>query len=427
MSHFEDQVDALYGDTNVQRMLALSATAEPLRICYPKEINVSRFIAWLLDPQEGHGLGDMAIRTLLTKAGQAVCVQEFSANDRRFLSAASINTQAFSSMILTTEADVGITETKKLDVLAIDPAARLYIAVENKFGAKEGVDQTRSYREGLEKLFPDFRGIYIFLDSNEAEPHDSMWIPIGYDWLTDFIRSCEQRDSVAAHVKNTLAQFRSVVEDEDEDSAASTQLGKLITHVASTYRDELALMRDLIKQNSKSPRAKELSMLLKNGLATKDAKASVRLFQLYCRRPAVWDQCFRQTLFAPFHQTLRARFPGLLVDPRRVVTTYTLDDWGRLLETEGKDDWYWCAGVRVRYVKEQYKVVSYANLADVKAEKRDALLKFINEVRVANGIRLGRPEDSWLVMRRVEGLGPTKAIEEAVEQMRALNAGLDLV
>lgn len=427
MSQLEDQADALYGDTDIQRMLALSATAEPLRICYPKEVNVSRFIAWLLDPLEGHGLGDMAIRSLLTRAGQTASAQELPANDRRFLSASSVNTQAFSALLLTTEVDVGIKETKKLDVLAIDPAARLYIAIENKFGAREGADQTKSYRRGLENLFPGFRGIHIFFDSNEAEPKDPMWLPIGYDWLVDFLRNCEQRDSIATHIKSTLAQFRSVIEDEDDDAAASTPLGKLITHIASKYREELESMRGLIRLNAKSTRAKELSGLIETGLTTNDAKASVRLFQLYCRRPTVWDQCFRQLIFAPFHQALREKHSDLLVDPRRVVTFYTLGDWERLLDTEDKDQCYWCAGVRIRYVGEQFNVEGHLYLSDVKAEKRDALLKLANEMRRENGIRPGSSEDMWLTTRCIRGLGITAAVEEAVMQMRALKSALDKV
>jgi len=425
MSTLEEVVDALYADADVQRLMTLSATSEPLRICFPKEVNISRFIAWLLDPLEGHGLGDTAIRSILTRAGQTERCQQLPANDRRFLSAANVHNHAFSAMLLTTEVDVGTKDEKKLDVLAIDPAAKLYIAIENKFGAREGDDQTASYRRGLEKLFPGFRGVHLFLDSNEAEPKDVAWLPIGYDWLAEFLRSCEQRESVADHVKRTLQQFRVAIEEEDEDSAATTQVGKLVTHVASKYAEELSCMKKIVRPNAKGQRAKDLSGLVDGGPATNDAKATLRLFQLYCRRPAVWDQCLRQILFAPFHRAFREKYVNLQVDPRRVVTIFGLSDWDRMLDKEDKEQWYWCAGVRIRYVDEQYNVSSFVHMGDVRAEKRDALRRYADDARHKNGIRAARPDDVWLLTRRASKLSSTRAVEEALDQMHVLAAGLD--
>ena len=103
----EDFVDDLYADPDVQRMLDLSATSAPLQICFPKEVNVSRFLAWLMDPGEGHGLGDQPLRSLLARAGQGERAQALPVNERRFLSAASIYTQSFSSVVVSTEVDVG--------------------------------------------------------------------------------------------------------------------------------------------------------------------------------------------------------------------------------------------------------------------------------------------------------------------------------
>lgn len=427
MATLEDQVDDLYADSDVQRMLSLSGTASPLRICYPREVNVSRFLAWLLDPTQGHGLGDLGIRSLLARAGQTERAQLLPQNDRRFLSPSNVYTQSFSSMIVTTEVDVGVKAKKLLDVLLVDPAARLYIAIENKFGAKEGKDQTKQYHQGLKRLFPSFRGIHVFLDSQEAEPKDQAWLPVGYDWLAEYLKSCEQRESTAEHVRHALAQFRSVVEDEDEDSAVSTPLGALISHVGGKHREVLAAMKGVVSPHARSQRAKELAAVLGDGVATNMAKAQMRLLQLYCRRPSLWDQCFRQSLFGPFKKVLSERFGDLVVDPRRVVMTFSLDDWNRLVDKDGKDEWWFIAGVRVRAVDEQYNVISYVEFADVKPDKREALLAFANEVRAQNGLRAGREDNGWLALRRVKGLSSARAVEEALEQLLALKGGLERI
>lgn len=423
----EDLVDEIYADADVQRMLSLSATAAPLRICYPKEVNVSRFLAWLLDPGEGHGLGDQALRSLLARAGQTDRAWDLAHNDRRFLSPSSVYTQSFSAVVVSTEVDVGLKAKNLLDVLILDPTAGLYVAIENKFGSKEGADQTTNYRKGLNSLFPTYRGIHIYLDSNEAEPKDESWLPVGYDWLAEFLKSSEQRESTAPHVREALAQFRSVIEDEDEDSAARSPLGSLISHVAGKHRDALSSMKDLVKPHLRSHRAKVLSELLQNGVTTIRAKAELRLIQLYCRRPQLWDQCFKQTLFGPFKKTLGERFSDLAIDPRRVLTTFSLDDWDRLVDQEGKDTWYYIAGVKVRYADEQYSVISYLDFTDVKPDKRAALLSYGKEVRSQNGLRAGRDSSGWLALKRVHGLSAGRAVDEAVEQLLALKQGLDRI
>jgi hypothetical protein len=314
-----------------------------------------------------------------------------------------------------------------LDVLVLDPSARLYVAIENKFGAREGEGQAKEYRKGLTKLFPNYRGIHVYLDRNAAEPKDPVWLSVGYDWLAEFLKSSEQRESTAKHVREALAQFRSIVEEEDEDSASRSPLGTLISHVAGKHREALAAMKELVKPHARSQRAKELAALVGEGVNTNQTRAQVRLFQLYCRRPMLWDQCFKQTLFGPFKKTLGERFSDLAVHPRRVVTTFSLNDWERLVDMDGKDVWYYIAGVNVRYSDDQYNVVSYVDFSDIKAEKRQALLSFANATRAQNGLRAGREDSGWLALNVVKGLSGSRAVEEASEQLLALKRGLDQI
>lgn len=228
----EELIDYFFGDANIQRLVTSTASWEPLRICYPKEVNVSRFIAWLLDPTEGHGLGDLAIQSLLVRAWWQCGGVDIDFATLRFLSPASVHTDGFSASVVTTEIDLG---GRSLDVLVLDASRRRYIAIENKFGAYQSSAQLKHYRKQLEKLLPDFLGVHIFLDSNEAEPADSAWIPVGYDWLADFLREAEKREATARHVREALAQFRSVIEDESEDSMGKSTYGRLVTEVAGGH------------------------------------------------------------------------------------------------------------------------------------------------------------------------------------------------
>ncbi|BEH22863.1 Uncharacterised protein [Burkholderia pseudomallei] len=420
----EDLIDRFFGDANVQRLVTSTASWQPLRICYPKEVNVSRFIAWLLDPTEGHGLGDLAIQSLLVRAWWQSEEVDIDVATRRFLSPASVQTEGFSAAVVTTEVDLG---GRPLDLLVIDASRRRYIAIENKFGARQSKGQLKHYRTKLEKLFPDFLGIHIFLDSSAAEPVDPAWIPVGYDWLADFLRDAEKREATAEHVRQALAQFRGVIEDESEDAVAKSTYGRLVTEVAGGHPQVFQLMEPWSKNGTKSTRAQILKHLM-NEANTLEGKALLRLFQLYWRRTVVWDDCIRQVQFAPFVSALRQRFDKLLVDPKRVRTAFSLQDWDSIIDQEQFDYWYYPAGVTVWQTGETFTLTTYAQLSDVRAEKRDALVEVAQELRKVNGVKTAlRDEQSYVLLRRRKDLTQEKAIEETVSQMLQLQSHLGTI
>ncbi|RYE61148.1 MAG: hypothetical protein EOO82_02335 [Oxalobacteraceae bacterium] len=132
--------DYFFAEANVQRLVSCTATWQPLHIYYPREVNVTRFIAWLLDPSEGHGLGDLALQSLLTASWWNIDEDEIAINTKRFLFPLNVNTEGFSSVAVTTEIDLA---TGYLDILAIEPNRRRYIAIENKLGAQQSKTQLK--------------------------------------------------------------------------------------------------------------------------------------------------------------------------------------------------------------------------------------------------------------------------------------------
>ncbi len=65
-----DRIDDFFSDLKVERLLDLARETRPLQICYPNEVPITRFLAWALDPSQGHGLQDKVIRKMLMTAWQ---------------------------------------------------------------------------------------------------------------------------------------------------------------------------------------------------------------------------------------------------------------------------------------------------------------------------------------------------------------------
>lgn len=425
MPAIQTAVDSLFADPDVQRMLALSAKLEPLAICFPYEVGMTRFLRWLLDPSEGHGLSDLALKALLAKAGQTKRAKALPLAQRRFLAPSQVHTSSFSSVIVAAEVDIGVKERKCLDVLVIDVSGRVYVAVENKFGAREGKDQTKAYYDGLRKLFPDFDGYHIYVDWNDREPAHDQWLKVGYDWLEVFLRSAEQRESTSAQVRATLAQFRRAIALEDESSAESSNLGTLVTQIASRHSQALESMKTTVRPHgSGEQRARELAQLLK--MAGEESKLVLRLFQLYSRRPEIWDRCFSvNQKFMAFVDKLSSSFGEVRVEPQKVRAHFSLADWDRFVKDPSSRH-FWAAVVSVRQMEDRWRVQSYLQLASVKAEKKDKLLEVAGALRKKYGINKSTDLDqNYVLLRKTEELTTTQAIEMLDEQMRVLKKELD--
>lgn len=420
----KERIDDFFADLNTHRLISSSARWQPLHICYPKEVNVSRFLAWLLDPTEGHGLGDLAIQSLLTTAWCYSDYADIDAATMRFLSPANVQTEAFSACMVTTEV---VLRGRLLDVLVVDPIRRRYIAIENKFGAYQSTGQLKHYRQQLKKLLPDFLGVHIFLDSNEAEPEDSTWIPIGYDWLAEFLREAEAREATAQHVREALAQFREIIQYQSEEAISGSDYGQLVTQVAASHPDVLRLMKQLSAVCRKGTRVQTLAELMREA-RTEEGDARLRLFHLYWRRTEVWEDCIRQLRFAPFVAALRERFDDLVVDPKRVKTAFSLHRWEPLVDQDVDHDWYHPAGISVSHGEDAVGLVVFIQLNDVRPEKRDALSAVAAEIRKAQGVKSrAKEEQTLMLLRRFKGLTLNEAIDEAVTQMNELQARLSSI
>lgn len=422
-------IDYFFGDTNVQRLVCLTAEWRPLQICYPKEVNVSRFLAWLLDPSEGHGLGDWPIQSLLSRAWEESAAVPVAT--RRFLSPSNVQTESFSAAVVTTE--VALT-SGSLDILAVDVNRKRFIAIENKFGARQGAIQLEKYRLALEKMFPDFLGIYILLDSSIAQPNDPAWMCIGYDWLAGFLKLAEQQNGLATHVREALMQFRAAIEDEADASVESNIVKTLATDVAREHADVMRMMSEWSRKVSKGARAATLAKLLSSA-TTLEGKAMLRLFQLYWRRSTIWDDCARQVEFAGFHTELRKEFAGnLLIDAKRVRTTFSLKKWEPLVETDDNGNWFYPAHVTVRKVSAnehdsqtpKYIVSSFIQLQSLRIDKKDEVLGIADALRkthMGRDRRIGEKQQSILICR-TPALGLAQASRETVAQMAALETAL---
>lgn len=422
----------LFGDLRVHQLLNATARRGTLEVCTPREINISRVLAWLFDPSEGHGLGDRALRSLLIIAGQHEQAKRLDPKSQCFLRPHNIHHLSLSHMLVNIELSVrpkhrqtdGKRKTRKnlLDVVVLEPVTKLCIAIENKFGAGESPDQLKRYRLALEKRFSDFQRIYIFLDKLEAEPKDDQWLPVGYSWLNGFLLEQENDPAVSADVRRTLGQFREAVQEEDEESRSTSPTSRLISSVSADHGEAIEAMCEIGRPRGEA--FLDVLQRISSNVRSAEGRASLSLFKLYHTRSLIWDECRQRARFAAFFNALSEKFPGNLdSDVKRVKAWYSLRSWKSLV---GESDEYFSpVCVRVSSRQGLFDLHTYIDLRSVRQDAREPLRAFGVKIRKeVGGSNTPKRNAETFDISVSTGLNRSVAVKLVLEQLEWLRQNL---
>ena len=379
MSKFHECVDEFLGDPAVLRLLDLARETRPLHICYPREVPVSRFLAWFFDPTEGHGLGDVCIRGLLGEAWRRRWDSTLDAGIRHKLSPTYVAAQSFDGCLVRREVRIG---TGSLDVLVLDPKRRWLLAIENKYGAGEGKNQLQSYEEGLADLYPDWTRILVFLDVFGQAPSRPSWIGLDYVWLVDEISAAERSPWLGGDSKAALREFRSILEPEGEAFVhVDVDDGQLLS-VVSTHRVVFEKMKEWSR--NKTPLDERLQIIYARSV-TMDEKAGQQLFQAFMQRKRLWDVCVPMLLYAGLLHSIRAEFSDIEHDPKRKAVYFFLPEWRPTPEVKraALRTMVRTLSPRVEGEADRYLVVSRIDSRTLSPEAFERVLPTIEKMRKA--------------------------------------------
>ena len=127
----------------------------------------SDILAFLLDPNETHGLGTEFLTRFVVE------VIKTMQPEIRPLSLSKVALTEFDGCVVRREYG-------DIDVLCIDKEHRFLLAIENKIASGEHSDQLRRYHSFLKDQYPDFCPILAFLTPENDVPSDDNWVSIGY-------------------------------------------------------------------------------------------------------------------------------------------------------------------------------------------------------------------------------------------------------
>lgn len=166
-----------------------------------QELRHSDFLAFLLDPQENHGLGDTFVKRLLQQ------VLMFTPDVSAPVTPVELSLWDLGGMEVQRE-------WQRIDIFLMDEQNRLAIIVENKVDTGEHSDQLQRYYETVRQHYPDYKVISLYLTPAGDEPSHEAYLPLSYGLV------CEVLDSLA----------------DSQLSVLNTDLQILITHYTGMLR-----------------------------------------------------------------------------------------------------------------------------------------------------------------------------------------------
>ncbi len=140
------------------------------------EIRHSNVLAWLLNPEESHNLGDKVFKKLISHV-----ILENEDTIAKGIEISQIQLKSYCDLIV-------YREYKNIDILAVSKNHRFVLLIENKIKAKESRDQLKDYFELIQNEYSSYTILPIYLSLNGQSPsHDQRYCALDYPSLLNVI------------------------------------------------------------------------------------------------------------------------------------------------------------------------------------------------------------------------------------------------
>jgi hypothetical protein len=160
------------------------------------EIRHSRFLAYLLDPAQSHGLGDKFLRMLIQNAAQEHTELPFAR--LQFAIADYSDARVYC-------------ERDHFDITVEVPSLKLLFVIENKIGSSESEDQLRGYRNKAKSLYPEFEFFGCFLTVEGYEGEDQGWASLSYGVVAETLAKLIATVQLTVDIKIAIEHYIEVI------------------------------------------------------------------------------------------------------------------------------------------------------------------------------------------------------------------------
>ena len=189
---------------DLDRLEAIISAFNPLKILGVTdfEIRHSNVLAWLLDPNGHHGLGDTLFKSMLLEI-----IRDYG----------GVGLPHIEDIIGAGFTDLKVLrEWRNIDLFAVSPSNKLLVVIENKVNADESEHQLSKYVEIVERKYPAHKKVFVYLTLDGAPPKGSnRYIPFTHEQIYNIVQSVVElrRDYMHDKVYDFIQQYLQILEE----------------------------------------------------------------------------------------------------------------------------------------------------------------------------------------------------------------------
>ena len=205
------------------------------------EIWHSKMLAWLMNPNENHGLGDHIIRGFIqygiTSFGEGLDV--------------------FDALLMDCYDFVVQTEWRNIDLVAVSVDEKFVLCIENKIGSGEHDDQLNRYRKIIKDTYPKYKHMYIYLSPDGTESSEpEYWCSMGYQDVLNIVENARRKVKLLPDAELLIDNYVEVIR---RVIVGDERLVEICAEIYSKHQKAL----DLIFEN-KPDRASDVATIFKS-------------------------------------------------------------------------------------------------------------------------------------------------------------------
>lgn len=222
-----------------------------------RETNHSDILAWLLDPSEGHGLGDFFLRRLLVEATTA----DDNANEvTRLVNGGywpplvELVANGLHGFQVGREVPCGdITVGKRvekgyLDLLLLDSKRKLGVLIERKASRLAHKQQLEKYETWLDVHLKKYQVLRVVSDTgmvDQAVARQRRWLVVDDDWLLDGLRAAIKQNRASDMVCRRLADYLATVQWSEDADPFYSGIESDLDMFAAEHKKEIKELRNM--------------------------------------------------------------------------------------------------------------------------------------------------------------------------------------
>lgn len=165
-----------------------------------QEIRHSNTLAWFFDTNESHNLNDQFIRRFMQK------VITFNVDVNKDINIFDASLIDYGTFRINRE-------WRNIDIVIESPKEKMVFVIENKVYDGERKGQLKKYFDLVNKEFPDYKKVFIFLTGEGDEPSDSEnWCTASYNMIIDSLNeSLNSTATISEKTKMIIEDYISLV------------------------------------------------------------------------------------------------------------------------------------------------------------------------------------------------------------------------